>query len=628
VFFITLALGVGVTLYLYSNRINQERMHQLNSLKLLANDYQDQIQKWLELYLALNKGVAAFFSASERVSRTEFNDYIKTAEPFTQLQGLYSLGFLQQVASQQLRSFQAAMKDEFPDYEVKNIKADAPFYYPLIYNSSLTHPTGLARLRGIDYSQLPPYQTAISKALQAGASIVSAPYDLNEGYLADHALVTFTPVYKPDNAAGQKNRGHQAVKGFVYSTLLVDDFISGFSQQRFADPFSVRLYLGSATAEKMVYQDDEVADGKTRRLSLIRTGRMPFAGNQLVVQFYTREPHPVVNSIRAGAGVLAVGLVLSLVLSCACLQGYRRLSSIAGRAMLADQFSSFFKNHPFSVGSLDRQRRFLSVNPQMAAELGVEESKLIGQPVDRFLAENSSQALQHFTQAASGQTSSFQSRIRRADGNEYDFAIVLIPMQTHGMVGSVLCIAENITERKRLEEKLFHQANYDALTGLPNRAFFYAQLKQAMARCQRNAQRLALMYLDIDQFKQINDTHGHDIGDQVIRQFAQRIRSAVRESDLLARVGGDEFVLLIENFGQASDLTAVADKLLEQMRSPMVLDAVTLYVSTSVGIACARKGMNSDELVRESDHAMYQAKRSGRNQYQLALGCLEGEHTV
>jgi diguanylate cyclase (GGDEF)-like protein len=216
---------------------------------------------------------------------------------------------------------------------------------------------------------------------------------------------------------------------------------------------------------------------------------------------------------------------------------------------------------------------------------------------------------------------SFHTRIRRADKTEYDFAVVLIPLQSHGAVSSVLCIAENITERKRLEEKLFHQANYDALTGVPNRAFFYAQLKHALARHQRKPGRLALMYLDIDEFKNINDTYGHDVGDAVIRTFSARIHSAVRSSDLLARLGGDEFVLMVEDYDNLEGLQFLANKLVQLMESPFVIDNLSLAVRTSVGVSCAQPGMTPDDLVRQADRAMYQAKRAGRNRVSIDTSC-------
>lgn len=182
-----------------------------------------------------------------------------------------------------------------------------------------------------------------------------------------------------------------------------------------------------------------------------------------------------------------------------------------------------------------------------------------------------------------------------------------------GNVVGVLGVAEDITDRKRLEQELFRRANYDSLTGLPNRAFFYTQLEQAMLRAQRHDDGLALMYFDIDRFKQINDQYGHGVGDAVIREFAARVRSMVRGMDSLARLGGDEFVLLVEGLGNRESAHDLADKLVRAMAAPVETGEHSLHVSTSIGIAYYEAGTTADRLVRAADRAMYEAKRAGRS---------------
>jgi predicted signal transduction protein with EAL and GGDEF domain len=132
----------------------------------------------------------------------------------------------------------------------------------------------------------------------------------------------------------------------------------------------------------------------------------------------------------------------------------------------------------------------------------------------------------------------------RRDGAECWIETSKIPLKDdQGKVVGVLAVTEDITARKYMEQELFRRANFDSLTGLPNRGYFQSQLDEAVKRAQRR-NGLALMYFDIDRFKQINDTYGHDAGDKIIRLFAQRIRSVLRESDFMARLGGDEFVLI------------------------------------------------------------------------------------
>jgi diguanylate cyclase (GGDEF)-like protein len=176
---------------------------------------------------------------------------------------------------------------------------------------------------------------------------------------------------------------------------------------------------------------------------------------------------------------------------------------------------------------------------------------------------------------------------------------------------------EDITERKRLEQRMQHMALYDSLTGLPNRAHFLACLEQAVDKAAWRGTLVGLMYFDIDKFKRINDTHGHDVGDQVIVTFANRVKDAIRESDVVGRLGGDEFCLLVDLPNrQAAHLLAA--KLIDAMRPVMQVGATALKVGTSIGIAFHEPGMKADALIRRADQAMYLAKQGGGNQFNTA----------
>jgi diguanylate cyclase (GGDEF)-like protein len=168
-----------------------------------------------------------------------------------------------------------------------------------------------------------------------------------------------------------------------------------------------------------------------------------------------------------------------------------------------------------------------------------------------------------------------------------------------------------------MEQELFRRANHDHLTGLPNRAYFQSLLTEAVKRAQRRGG-LVLMYFDIDRFKQINDTWGHDAGDEVIRMFAQRVRAAVRESDAVARLGGDEFVLIAEALKAPNDGALIAQKLVDAMGPAFDLGTTRLQVSTSIGVAYFQTGMTPEMLVTAADQAMYAAKHAGRNCFRQA----------
>jgi diguanylate cyclase (GGDEF)-like protein/PAS domain S-box-containing protein len=174
-------------------------------------------------------------------------------------------------------------------------------------------------------------------------------------------------------------------------------------------------------------------------------------------------------------------------------------------------------------------------------------------------------------------------------------------------------------ERKRTQDWLRHIAEHDPLTHLPNRALFDDRLQTAIARAERDSQHLALLYLDLDHFKSINDTLGHAVGDQLLLEVAQRLSRSVRASDTVARMGGDEFVVLLMAIKDPDHAVIVAEKILDALQKPFNLDSRQLCVTASLGIAVyPDHGTQSQQLIREADHAMYRAKKCGGNLHTLA----------
>lgn len=175
-------------------------------------------------------------------------------------------------------------------------------------------------------------------------------------------------------------------------------------------------------------------------------------------------------------------------------------------------------------------------------------------------------------------------------------------------------VSRNITERRKAEERIRRMAHYDALTDLPNRALFFELVANGLALARRNKSHAALLFLDLDNFKQINDSHGHDMGDLVLQKTARRLVATLRESDAVGRIGGDEFVVLLNNLSNAEDARLVADKIRSQLGEPLNVGDKEFRVETSIGVALyPEHGEDRSELAKHADMAMYQAKQSGRN---------------
>jgi diguanylate cyclase (GGDEF)-like protein/PAS domain S-box-containing protein len=207
--------------------------------------------------------------------------------------------------------------------------------------------------------------------------------------------------------------------------------------------------------------------------------------------------------------------------------------------------------------------------------------------------------------------------LQRLDGGRVDVELLEVPFTYRGEP-AVQVVARDATERKRRQDEITAIAYRDALTGLPNRRLFHDRLAIALAQAHRYRQRLALIFLDLDRFKPINDSLGHDVGDQLLRAVAERLQACVREGDTLARLAGDEFVLLLPGIHYAEDVGRIARKVLEAMRQPFRIGERDLRLTASAGIGVyPDDGDSAEALLKNADTAMYRAKERGRDAYEL-----------
>jgi diguanylate cyclase (GGDEF)-like protein/PAS domain S-box-containing protein len=209
-----------------------------------------------------------------------------------------------------------------------------------------------------------------------------------------------------------------------------------------------------------------------------------------------------------------------------------------------------------------------------------------------------------------------ERKYRRKDGTLLDVEVggAMISYQSKRVVCSV---ARDLTERKALEERLTHQAFHDPLTELPNRALFLDRLQHALASAGRQMSSIAVLYVDLDNFKIINDSLGHEAGDRVLVEAGRRLRSCLRPADTVARLGGDEFIALLENNAGVREATWISERILEKFRGPLFLEEQETLITPSIGILVAGPDSRPEEILRNADLAMYRAKEKGKAQYEV-----------
>ena len=208
---------------------------------------------------------------------------------------------------------------------------------------------------------------------------------------------------------------------------------------------------------------------------------------------------------------------------------------------------------------------------------------------------------------------------RRKSGEIYWEEAHVAPVKdAAGRINHYVAVKLNITARRETQQRLAYLAHHDDLTGLPNRTLFFERLAHAVSLSRRNGRRVALMYIDLDRFKPINDTWGHAVGDEVLREVARRITGCVRETDTVGRIGGDEFVVLLLEVDGDEQVIAVAEKIRQALNETILVSDLRLSISSSSGIAIAPQHGNREiELARNADLAMYCAKESGRDKVRL-----------
>lgn len=295
-------------------------------------------------------------------------------------------------------------------------------------------------------------------------------------------------------------------------------------------------------------------------------------------------------------------------------------------ARAAERFRLAFDHAPIGMALVDQKgdgpARILTCNEALGSMLGVVPADLVGQPMDRYIHPGERQAgtatLGSFKRG-DNDVGDGEVRLRHESGAWLwvRFRAALIRSET-GDPDYFIAQLIDVTDQRAAEAKLMHQALHDPLTGLPNRRFFLSRLEQALARAARIQKQVAVLYLDLDRFKVINDSYGHGTGDIVLVEAARRLHELTRSSDTLARLGGDEFVVLAEDLVDEAEAQVIAERIEAALSRPMTVSPdVLVSVTTSIGITVARPGDGPASLLRDADTALYRAKEKGRARHEM-----------
>ncbi len=282
------------------------------------------------------------------------------------------------------------------------------------------------------------------------------------------------------------------------------------------------------------------------------------------------------------------------------------------------KFRTFVEGVNDLIYTVDPQGLMQYVSPNWTEMLGHPVEEIVGQSYTTVVHPDDvpqCQAFGELVMRSRSKQTGRPYRVQHRDGSwRWHLSNGAPPFDDQGRLVGMLAIARDITEQREAEHRILYMAQHDLLTDLPNRSLLFDRIDHALRLAERRSHRLALLFIDLDEFKPINDRHGHTVGDLALCEVARRMRNALRESDTVARTGGDEFIVLLPELDAAPSAMRVAHKLLEAITTPMRIQGLALHVSASIGVAVyPEDGTDTDTLVSAADGAMYRAKHAGGN---------------
>jgi|GEM_PF-2482825 len=445
--------------------------------------------------------------------------------------------------------------------------------------------------------------------------VVAAPVDAS-GLAGDFRNALFAPGVSVTLA-------HADGKLIARSPLFEESFATDLT----ASP----LFAHLQTAPSGTFEATSIIDGEDRVNSYRTLDGLPLI---VSVGMASRSwTVGLVDDLLVAAVGLVVILAILLISGRLALDSYRRLDEselrlrllyddlYAARKRLGDseeRMRTVTDHLPALVSYIDGEQRYLFRNAAYAHVVGVDAVSMVGKTMREVHGEEDYRLVaDEIARALRGETLVFE-RAMTLDGVLHHWQFAYTPDVVDERVVGVYAVVTDLSERMRVEHGLRSEARVDTLTGLPNRQQLYERLAEAIARCRRLSTLVACLYLDIDHFKEVNDALGHGAGDELLRQFGARLQAIVRQTDLVARISGDEFVVVSEGVETAADAAVVARKIIAAMQTPFRIAGEDRVVTASVGVVVS-SGRDDDpeSLLNLADSQLYVAKRRGKNTFEL-----------
>jgi diguanylate cyclase (GGDEF)-like protein/PAS domain S-box-containing protein len=610
----------------------------------LLNGVSDAINAKIQVDIALLSSVVGLFRASEAVNREEFAQfYAAMAAGSPNFQGIQGVGFSRFLKAEQLPQFVAQMRAQgFKDFRI--IPAgNRPNYSVIDYIEPFDWRN--RRAFGFDMYSEPARHAAMERAARTGLASLTARLTLIQETesAVQPGVLMYVPVYRGNLADLDPQERMQQLVGWAYSPLrtgdLIDAALSDVGNRDLSGSRVVVFDGPTAQPQALLFDNLDHLHGVYTPVEHASFNRLAVGGRTWSVGVQL-APHLVgpkgISSqfwvvIALGLGVaslLAIGtrmLVDSHLATSVALATSEK--AIEERALA----STVFEASSLAIVVTNPDGYFLTANNAFTQLSGYRVSEIVGQRTNLLKSGRHDQGFYKTmwdTLLSKGfWEGDLWNKIRNGELRRHHLAISTVrddQLRSRYFVGML----QDITDRHAAEEAVRYQALHDNLTGLANRSLLMEQLEREVALGRRHGQPLGVLYLDLDGFKPVNDQLGHAAGDLLLQQVAERLRDCTRESDVICRQGGDEFVVLVPQAGELPELEALATKLVTKLNEPFSLDLpaaehsrpCSVRISVSIGIArFPNHADNADGLLLAADNAMYRAKAAGGGSQRLAV---------
>lgn len=627
---LVLLTGLIAIYFLQNAAFNAARQTQQDNFDYQAREAVLRIEQRLAAYEQVLRGARGLYAASKEVDRNDFHDYASALNLARGYPGIQGIGFSLIIPPTEKAGHIEAIREEgFPEYTLRP-EGVRDLYTSTVY----LEPFAGLNLRAFGYDM---YSEAVRRAAMERARDLNTPamsgkvtlvqekdQDVQAGFLM------YLPVYRKGAPHGTLPERRGNIVGWVFAPFRMNDLMEGILGEQVYN-IDLEIYDGEQAAPETLMYDSRSVMGHAGTPLFGSEQRVEYAGHVWTIKLHSLPVFEANIDTGRVSVVRFSGLLMILLLS---LLVWQLASGRAQAVNLANEMTRELRatgeqlkeaQRMAHVGSWeldiasntavwsDETYRIFEIDP-VSFGASYEAFMNAVHPEDRALMDAAyAESLQNRTPY------SIEHRLLFPDGRiKFVHEKGKTLYDEEGRACRSIGTVQDITEQKMMQESIERMAHYDTLTNLPNRAMFYDRLRQALALAKRNEGGLTLFFMDLDGFKQVNDTLGHHAGDLLLMGVAERLSLCVRESDTVSRLGGDEFTVILSGMHKHEDVVGVAQKIIQAISDPFYLEGREARIGISIGIArYTEEASSEDALVKQADQAMYRAKLAGKNTYRI-----------